>query len=310
MTAARDARWERIVENAPSDLLIALAKKCPGHSLDKLYNDQETRVDEVFRVCDSNTIDTLYVEFPQPSNLVGWLYEAEGNVTKREINNALDRLVKRDLTDGVKPNIEKKPTIYKVERSESSVLFRWVAADRQQNLPVAFGESESIAVLSYYEAILHFSDVEALVFGPFSAHIAADVMSEMDLFLGTNGQWKLLKPTIGQSREFYSAIKKSLGALLIETKRHDLTGDYQTVALQARDKNPDLEQVPSFKKLYLEADSYYDVLEYKCKNAFGFSETVNVKFGRPFGRFTFAPNPSISAIRYFRSKVSELLRRA
>ena len=221
----------------------------------------------------------------------------------------LDKSASDELLKGIKPKIEEKPTIYKVETSASGALFRLVAGDREQNLPVSFGESESIRVLSYYDAVLHFSDTQAIVFGPYSARRADRVLSELDSFLGISGQWKLLKSGTGKSREFYSGLKKKIGGLLVETKRHDPTGDYRTITLEARDKYPDLEDVPNFKKYYLEADSYFDVLEYRCKNALGFGETVNVKFGHPFGRFTFGPNPSVSAIRHFQSKVCELLRR-
>jgi hypothetical protein len=308
MTPERGAGWHRIFENVPSHLLVALAKKCPGHSLEKLSQDQEARVDEVFRVCDSQTINTLLEEFPGPSNLVAWFYEAERSIAQGEVNKALDRVVGSELLNGIKPKIEEKPNIYKVERSRSGTLLRWVAGDREQNLPVSFGETESITVLSYYDAVLHFSEVEAIVFGPYSGRKADSVLSEVDSFLGINGGWKLLKPEAGRSREFYDALKKKTAGLLVETKRHDPTGDYKTITLEARDKHPDLEDVPNFKKYYLDADSYYDVLEYRCKDALGFTETVDVKFGHPFGRFTFGPNPSVSAIRYFRSKVCELLR--
>jgi len=308
MTAERDARWRRILEGVPSDLLIALAKKCPGHSVEKLYQDQEARVDEVFRVCDSETIAKLYEEFPGPFNYVAWLFASEGTLSKSDVTSAIKKVVGDDLLTGIKPKVEEKPKIYKVETSTSGTMFRCVAGDREEHLPVSFMENESIKVLSYYDAALHFSKYEAVVFGPYSATKAEKVLQEVDSFLGISSGWTLLKPRTGKSREFYKALKKKIDGILVETKRHDPTGDYRTITLEARDKHPDLEEVPNFKKYYLDADSDFDVLEFRCKNSLGTTESVRVKFGRPHGRFTFGPNPSQSAIRYFQSKVSELLR--
>lgn len=307
MTIDQEHR-QRIIQYAPSDVLIALAKQRPGHLVKELYRDQETRVGEVCRVCAAETIEKLYEEYPGPSNFVSWFFRADPAITKSQINAALSKVVGNDLVRGIKPDIEETPKVYKVERSSSSVLFRCVASDRKQTVPIAFGQNESIDLLSYYDTILHFSDVETIVFGAYSAIRAMAVLNELDSFLGISAHWDLLKHQSGKSRDFYAALKKKLSALLVETKRHDPTGDYQTIALQARDKHPDLEDVPNFKEHYLAADSYYDVLKYQCKNGFDFKETVHVKFGHPFGRFTFYPNTSVSAIRFFQSKVGELLR--
>lgn len=307
MTPTRDGRWQRIFQNVPSDMLIELAKKQPGHSVAKLYEDQESRVDEIFRVCDPETIRTLYEEFPGPYNLVTWFYRPASSLTKAQVEAALRKSVTEDMLNGIQPKVGEEPQLYKVERSSSSAFFRYVAADREQNLPLSFGDSETVKLLSYYEAVLHFSEVAALVFGPSSLRRADRVIGEMDSFLGVSGMWTLLRPEKGES-SFYHAIKKKVGGFLIETKRHDPTGNYKTIALQARDKQPDLEQVPNFKKYYFDADSYYDVLQYTCKNKLGLSETVYVKFGSPFGRFTFGPGISQSAILYFQGKVGELLR--
>jgi len=308
MTFERDARWRRIFENVPSEPLIALAKKCPGHSLEKLYQDQEARVDEVLRVCDPETIAKIYEEFPGPFNYVAWLFTSDSSLTKSDFDRAMKKAVGDELLTGIRPKVEEKPKVYKVESFTSGAMFRCVASDREEHLPVSFLEDESIKVLSYYDAVLHFSRFEAVLFGPYSATRAEKVLQELDSFLGISSRWTLLKPGTGQSRNFYKALKKKLGGLLVETKRHDPTGDYRTITLEARDKHPDLEEVPDFKKYYIDADSDFDMLEFRCKNSLGFTESVRVKFGRPHGRFTFGPNPSQSAIRYFQSTVSELLR--
>jgi len=93
----------------------------------------------------------------------------------------------------------------------------------------------------------------------------------------------------------------------VETKRHDPSGNYKTITLQSRAKYPDLETVPDFRKSYLDADSMYDVLEFTCTNALGVSETVDVRFGYPFGRFSFRAATSLSAITYFEQKIRALL---
>lgn len=190
----------------------------------------------------------------------------------------------------------------------TSTVFRCAALDREANVPVGFLEIESVPLFSYYDAVLHFSKFEAVVFGPYSGYRAAKVLNELDDFLGISSDWQLLKPKIGKSREFYTAVKAKISGNLAETKRHDPAGDYRAVTFEARDKHPDIEQVPGFKKSYFDADSLFDVLEFSYKNSsLNFTEHVRVKFGRPHGRFTFGPNPSLSAIRYFQGKVSELL---
>jgi hypothetical protein len=302
------AKKRRMLDNVPSDVLIAVAKTFSHHSKEKLYQDQETRIVEVLRVCDSETIDRLVAEFPTPCALVAWLFVAEASISQRQVSDAIKEEVPTALFLGIQPKLQEAPSIYRVDSLGSNTMFRCVASDRNQQLPIAFGQSESVKVLSYYDALLHFSKLQAIVFGPYSALKAAAVLSTVDGLLGIDSQWSLLKHGIGQSRKFYNALKKKMDALLIETKRHDPSGDYRSVALEARDKNPDLEGVPSFKKQYLDAESEFDVLRFRCKNSLGLMESVHVKFGRPFGRFAFGPNPSTSALRFFQSQVSELLR--
>jgi hypothetical protein len=303
----RDHRWLRISQNAPRELLVNLAKKQDGYRQSEFGKDMETLLDEVFRVCDEKTINILFEEFPGPQNMSTWFYGPGTHVKKEEVLRAAKKNLDPKLFDGTKVPVNDELQIYKAETSTSSLILRFAAADRRQRLAVEFGESQVFQLVSYYECLFHFSDVVALVFGPYGSHKAEEVINAADAMLGLTGQWKSLRPKRGESREFYNKVKKILGALLIETKRDDPAGDYQTIALESRHKRPDLEQVPNFQKHYLHADSYYDVLEYGCKNRLGLSEITNVRFGRPFGRFTFKHGTSLSAISYFQGKVSALL---
>lgn len=204
-------------------------------------------------------------------------------------------------------NLGEEPQLHKAEELSNAVVFRYAARDTKQNLPTSFGGKEPIWLVNYYSVVLHYSDVRALVCGTYAAGKARRVLDQMDSWLGLTGKWFLLKPGRGKSRDFYNKIKRELNAYLIETKRHDPAGNYKTVALQARDRNPNLEQVANFRRDYLHADSYYDVLEYKCKNRLGLQETTWVKFGQPFGRFTFKSETSMSAMHFFGEKLSEVL---
>jgi hypothetical protein len=308
MSVKRDHKWERILANAPRELLVDLAKKQPGHLVSEFSKEMEFVVDEVFRVCDAAVVQTLYEEFPGPHNFATWFYQPSARVTKKEVQNAVQKRDSLQLANGLKPEITNEPQIYRVESAKSTVLLRYVAADRNQRLEVEFGETETFRILSYYDCLFHFSEVVGLIFGPSGSHKADQVITEGDSHLRLNGKWELLKPGRGKSREFYQSAKEALGGLLIETKRHDPSGNYRTITLEARTKQPDLEQVPHFQKNYLDADSYYDVLEYRCKNKLGLFETTHVRFGRPFGRFTFKHGSSLSAILHFQEKISALLR--
>jgi hypothetical protein len=105
----------------------------------------------------------------------------------------------------------------------------------------------------------------------------------------------------------YNSLKTKLKAYLIDTKRLDPSGDYKTVALESRQRQPDLEQVSNFRKQYLEADSLYDVLQFSLSNPVGINETTHVKMGRPFGRFTFAARTSLAAIYHFEKTLYAVL---
>jgi len=299
---------KKILRQVPDNILINLAKRVPGHSLPKLLEDQDARIEEFLRVCDKNVVDKVIAEYPGPSNLTAWLFTANNEISEAKFESALKSHVAEDLLSGIKLKGTEDPKVFRVDILGSSTIFRCAALDREANVPAGFLEIESVPLFSYYDAVLHFSQFEAIVFGPYSGYRAVKVLNELDNFLGINSDWQLLKPGIGKSREFYTAIKAKTSGNLAETKRDDPAGDYRAVTFEARDKYPDIEQVPGFKKGYFAADSLFDVLEFTYKNSLNFTEQVRVKFGRPHGRFIFGPNPSLSAIRYFQSKVRELLR--
>jgi len=308
MMAHRDERWHRILEHAPVETLIEILKNQPKHSASTLAKGTEAIVDEIFRLCDQETIRTLYEEFPGPENFATWFYRQTATVTKETVLAAVKRKATPELRSGTKPNPTDEPSIYKIEQSGSSIQLRYVAKDRTQNLATDFDEISPIKVLSFYQCVFHFSSVVGIIFGPYSSTKADAVMLDGDQFLGLGAQWQLLKPQRGRSREFYRSAKGAVGGLLIATKRHDPSGDYKTITLEARQKQPDLEDVPDFKKRYLNAASYYDVIQFTLKNRLGLQETSHVRFGRPFGRFTFKAGTSLSAIMYFQAKISGLLR--
>lgn len=299
---------KKILRQVPDHVFINLAKKVPGHSLPKLLQDPDARIEEFLRVCDKSVVEKVIAEYPGPSNFTAWLFTSNNETSEVKFESALKSHVTSNLLNGIKLQGAEDPKVFRVDILGSFTMFRCAALDREANVPAGFLEIESVPLFSYYDVVLHFSQLEAIVFGPFSGYRAAKSLNEVDNLLGINSDWQLLKPGIGKSRELYSALKAKISGNLAETKRDDPAGDYRAVTFEARDKFPDIEQVPGFKKSYFAADSLFDVLEFSCKNSLNLTERVRVKFGRPHGRFTFGPNPSLSAIRYFQSKVRELLR--
>ena len=162
--------------------------------------------------------------------------------------------------------------------------------------------------MNEYVAVIHFSEPKLLVLGPYATEKANAVASQVGTTLQLDVEFECLKPKRGGGRDMYQALKSELRAYLIDTKRLDPSGDYQTVALEARPKYPDLEQVTHFRKQYLAADSLYDVLQFTVSNPLGIPETTHVKMGRPFGRFTFAARTSLAAIYHFEKTLYAVLR--
>ncbi len=308
MERKRDACWKHILDHAPVEVLRELAKKQTGHKIGKLYQDEETLVDEVFRLCDSKTIQILHEEFPGVENHIGWFFRSERQIDRSQVEAAFKDTATSALLQGISPQLRDKPELYKVEKLSKAFLLRFAASDSTQTLPLSFGERTTVHLVNYYSAFLHYSEVHAVVFGPYASGKAVSVIRTLESALMLPEAWHLMKPARGASRDFYTKIKGKLGARLIETRRHDPSGDYKTITLQARDGKPDLEDVPHFRRHYLHADSYYDVLQYRCTNALGVSETSHVKFGRPFGRFAFRAGTSVSAMVHFEANVRELLR--
>jgi hypothetical protein len=306
-TPKRDHRWQSIFENVPSDLLSNLAKTRKGYKLENLTKGQEALVDEVFRVCDSKTLDLLYAQF---SGLDGpvWYYVPKSHITKRAAMDAMRKNTYPSLPqDGVEPDIGPKPLLYRVEERTDAVLFHFAAKDTVQNIRTGFEKRTTIEVMNLYTAVLHFSDPRLVVVGPYTAEKANAVVAEFQENIKPEVAWECVKAKRGLRRAFYDALKAALKANLIDTKRHDPSGDYETVALESRMKHPDLENVPSFRKQYLDADSIYDVLEFRFANPIGLEEKTHVKFGSPAGRFSFRARTSLAAIYHFETLVYGVL---
>jgi hypothetical protein len=308
MTQNSKLQGSILLSHVPPEFLRELAKTKSGFSLKKLYEDQETLVDEVFRLFDSKTIQVVCDEFPGPENYATWFFRPLPTVARSEIATKVKSNLTRPLFEGITPrDVGEVPTLYRVEETASTMIFRFVASDQTQRLQLSFGEKTAVPIFNYYSAIFHFSELSVLIFGPYANAKATSVIQKLDSELGLKLNWALLKPERGKSRQFFDAIKHNLAAHLVETKRHDPAGNYKTVALEAREKHPDLERVADFRKVYFNADAYYDVLQYSCTNALGLKETTRVKFGHPFGRFIFRMGTSLSAILHFQKNVLQIL---
>lgn len=305
---SKDPRRKRILENVPIEILTALARSYKAHKLENLTKGEETLLDEVFRLAGESTIQTLLEEFPGPDNFHVWFFRNDNDRTTNQMTRAIDTHTTRELREGVNPTqIGTEPILYHIEEAGDATIFRLAAQDSTQRISTGFGEKTEIAVVNFYTGAFHKNDGSVLIFGPYASSKARSLADELDSTLELKGRWVLVKPKRGKSRELYEQLKHALDASLIETKRLDPSGDYQTVALEARQRHPDLESVPSFRKQYLHAESIYDILEFKCENGLGIDETSHVRFGRPHGRFSFKPRTSMSVIYYFKKHLRELL---
>jgi hypothetical protein len=296
-----------LLRNVPPETIRALAKTCQGYSLKKLHEDKEALVDELIRVCDRKKIEVLCDEFFTAEHLTTWFFTPEHSFSKEYLSKHVSQLVTDSERKGLSPEqVGVEPELYRVEEKSDLLVFHYVARDQNQNLALSFGEKTKTPTLSYYSAIVHFSEPCILVFGPYAASKAQAVVNQLDSKLELKQTWTPIKPDRGLARDFYKKLKAKLGANLVETKRQDPKGNYRTVALQSKHKEPDLEKVVDFQNRYLHAESYYDVLEFSCKNALGLPEVVHVKFGHPFGRFTFRAGTPLSGIIYVEKYVKEI----
>lgn len=308
MSSITKQQRDFLLNHVPAEIMRDLAKTKPQHSVKKLYENKETLVEEVSRLCDSKTIQALCDEFPVTDNLAVWFFTPRKGFDKKHLTSKVKTQISAALRDGITPSdVGDQPELYRVEEKTDLFIFRYVAKDQAQNLALSFGAKTRIAILNYYSALVHFSEPYVLLFGPYATGKAEAVVNEMNSKLDLNEEWSLTRPERGMSRDLYNKIKKRLHANLVETKRHDPKGNYQTVALQSKHRQPDLEKVSDFQGKYLHADSYYDILEYTCTNALGLSESVHVKFGHPFGRFTFRTGTTLSAIIYFESNLKVIM---
>ncbi len=303
----RDPRWQRIFDNVPSDFLLSLVRSNPKHKLENLTKGHEVMVDEIFRICTSTTIDLLCEQFPGLEGMV-WFFKPEAQLSKKQVNDAAAKVMTPALRDGTQPQLGREPRLYKAKQGQHSIDFEFAAKDAVQHLRTGFDQRMDVEVINFYRAIIHFSEPRLIVFGPYTGERANAVAVELSKILKLDAEVTYLKAKRGEGKGFYRTLKTALGANLIETKRHDPSGDYETVALEARHQQPDLEKVPSFQKRYLQADSVYDVLQFDCDNPVGIKETSHVKFGRPFGRFNFRARTSLAAIRHFEETLYDVLR--
>jgi hypothetical protein len=303
----KDHRWQAIFDNVPSEFLTKLAGAQKGYKPENLTKGQEELVNEIFRVCNEEIIQELYEQFPGLEGPV-WFYEHDSKVfDESHVKRSIKENVDEDLQAGIKPEIQKEPTLYRCDMRGDTVMFHFAARDSAQNVRTGLDQTTRMEVVNEYVAVIHFSDPKLLIFGPYTAERTNAVASKIGTVLELDVDFACLKPKRGEGRSLYQALKSRLKAYLIDTKRLDPTGDYKTVALESRDRHPDLEEVPNFRKHYLEADSLYDVLEFTVSNPIGISERTHVKMGRPWGRFAFAPRTSLAAIYHFEKTLYAVL---
>lgn len=278
-----------------------------GYKPENLTKGQEVLVDEIFRICDAETLDLLYSQFTGLEGPV-WYYTPSSSVTRKSVMDSMKAVnLNTTLQNGQTSDIGRKPEMYRIEARSDAILFHFAAKDSVQNIRTGLRERTPVEVLNLYTSVLHFSDPRLVLVGPYTAEKANAVTAVLQESLQLNVAWELAKGMRGEKRSFYDSVKAALKANLIETKRHDPSGDYETVALESRSKYPDLEKVPAFRKQYLDADSVYDVLEFVFANPIGIDEATHVKFGSPFGRFNFRARTSLAAIYHFEQIVYGVL---
>jgi hypothetical protein len=299
-----------LLSAVPPEVLRKILKKNSKHDPKSLTKDRETLVDEFLRVSDQSTVKTLCEEYAITETLTAWLFIGPDDLSKQSFEKHVRENISSAERAGLRPeDVGETPQLHRAETRTEFDLFYYVAKDQNQKVSVAFGETTKIPILNYYVAVVHFSSPHIIVFGPHTSTKAEAVVQQLAAKLHLDQAWEILKPERGDTRNFYKKVKDSLGAILVETKREDPKGDYQTVALQARRKQyPDLEQVPGFIKRYLKAGSYFDILEYEFTTALGFTETTNVKFGKPLGKFVFRADTPLSGIIHFEKHVRQILK--
>jgi hypothetical protein len=302
--AQRDSRWQAVLENVPLDFLANLAKAHRGHKLENLTKGHESLVNEIFRLYDGAQIDLLLEQFPGVDGPI-WFYRSEEKLTPEVARSRLNTILSTPVTKS--RLLDRTPSLFNVDVRGNGFFFRYAARDRVQNLSVGLNERERIETVNYYTALLHFSDPKLIVVGPYTSERAKAVSAQWqsDVLLGI--EWVCLKPNRGEGKDFYHKLKASLKADLIDTRRHDPAGDYETVAMESRPGKPDLETVGNFKKAYFDAEFVYNVLRFSVPNPIGIIEQTHVKFGRPFGRFSFKSRTSVAAFKHFEKVLNDVI---
>jgi len=170
----RDYRWQRIFDNVPSEFLTNLAKSRKGHKLENLTKGQEVLVDEVFRVCDSKMLTSLYEQFVGLNGPV-WYYAPESRITRKAVSDAVHQNVEARLANVGTAITGRTPQLYRVDSQTDSILFQFSAVYGVQNIRTGLSEHTKVEVLNEYTSIVHFSDPRMIVVGPYTSEKAASV---------------------------------------------------------------------------------------------------------------------------------------
>jgi hypothetical protein len=115
MSAKKELQRAILSRNVPPEILRALAKRSPGYSAQKAYGSQETLVEEIFRLLDQTTIETLCNEFPGSESFATWFFDSTDALSKSDFSRKLNSMDTALLRRGPSPDIEAEPQLYKME---------------------------------------------------------------------------------------------------------------------------------------------------------------------------------------------------
>lgn len=300
-----------IAECVAPEILRDIIKRQKGHKASNLYKDDETLMDELFRVCPDSLILQIFEQFCLLKDLNLWFHGISEKLSLDKSWTGLKENLKESLFEGITPkNTDETPVLFHVVKAAEMIVFRYAARDGRIVIPIALGRTEEQRYVNQYEVVMHFSAGPYLIVaGALSKTKSFSVLEQFTqdvTFFLPLGSEPVHQPR-GKSKQFYWRFKRALSARLIKTKRDDLQGNYKTITLEARHAKPDLDEVRDFIRRYRDANSYYDVLEFTQTNKVGARETTNVKFGHPYGRFTFRKGTSLALIDHAFNKVSDAL---
>ena len=291
----------------PPEVLREIIKQQKEYKPEALTKDEETLLNELFRVCPESLLLDLREDYCLLTNTS---IRCEAVTTKLNPGKTL-RAVDENV-DALPPDaIESEtPLLYDYTVEREFAILKYAARDGHITIQVSLDRAEEQRFINRYDVILHFSKVPFLFFAGAETREKArrlydKFIEDTSTFLEIQSE-PLVQPR-GKGRPFYWALKSGLSAKLIKTKRDDLRGNYKTITLEARHLKPDLDDVPDFVKHYKDADSYYDVLQFSHKNKVGIVETTHVRFGLPHGLFAFRPGTSLTTVHYCFEKIADAL---